>query len=83
MTPGERHARDLERAGFRADPAQAEAVELLDDLHARLCGPRPQPSRLARLLAPFRGSPRIEPVKGLYMWGGVGRGKTYLMDLFH
>jgi cell division protein ZapE len=83
MTPGERHARDLERAGFRADPAQAEAVKLLDDLHARLCQPRPQPSRLGRLLARLRGPARIDPVKGLYMWGGVGRGKTYLMDLFH
>ena len=27
--------------------------------------------------------PKITPVKGLYFWGGVGRGKTYLVDTFY
>ena len=54
-----------------ADPAQSEAVEELD--------------RIARELArPVRRglfSRRPDPVKGLYLWGGVGRGKSMLMDL--
>ena len=38
-----------------------------------------RPRWLAALLAPPAGR---APVRGLYLWGGVGRGKTWLMDLF-
>ncbi|HSG87727.1 MAG TPA: cell division protein ZapE [Pseudomonadales bacterium] len=82
MTPSERYARDLEREGFRHDPAQAEAVALLDDLHARLSAAPSAPTLFERLRGTFGASAARAPVRGLYMWGGVGRGKTYLMDLF-
>lgn len=69
-------------AGFRRDPAQAEAVAALDDLYRVLAEDRP--GVLARLRLRVFGPPREQdPVKGLYLWGGVGRGKTHLMDLFH
>jgi cell division protein ZapE len=63
------------------DPAQQAAAARLDELHARLVTPAGAPlwSRMLRMLS-FR---RREPVRGLYLWGGVGRGKTWLMDLFH
>ncbi len=49
------------------------------DLAQRLeAPPRGRPGLLRRWLGPQR----IEPVEGLYIWGGVGRGKTWLMDLF-
>jgi cell division protein ZapE len=53
-------------------------VAKLDDLRARLSVRRPR-SLLANLLG--RKQPR-KLERGLYMWGGVGRGKTFLMDLF-
>ena len=54
------------------DPAQAEAADRLDTLAADLA--KPQRRGL------FSKAP--EPVQGLYLWGGVGRGKSMLMDLF-
>jgi cell division protein ZapE len=65
------------------DPAQAEAAALLRDLRQALLAdppPRPRP----RLLGGWRPRRRAltAPVRGLYLWGGVGRGKTHLMDWF-
>ncbi|WEM43924.1 cell division protein ZapE [Photobacterium sp. DA100] len=82
MTPQQKYQQDLKRSGFVADPAQALAVRHLDDLYHRLLAPRPAPTRrwLDRLMR--RQAEAAEPVKGLYFWGGVGRGKTYLVDTF-
>ena len=77
MTPLEKYQADLNRPEFVRDPAQEEAVRALDHLHHRLCQNRAP----AGLLAKLRKQKR-RPEKGLYMWGGVGRGKTYLMDVF-
>ncbi|MEM9385940.1 MAG: cell division protein ZapE [Pseudomonadota bacterium] len=72
-----------------ADPAQAEAVEILCDLTKRLVERADTPSTgpsVTRALRALLGRSRESstgPVKGLYMWGGVGRGKTWLMDLFY
>lgn len=78
LTPLERYRRDLETPGFRYDPAQEQAVNRLQSLYQRLQRPQPRPGLWARL----RGRPWLEPERGLYFWGGVGRGKTYLMDNF-
>ena len=53
------------------DPAQAEAAGLLDDLARRLA----EQPKLGLFSKP-------KPVRGVYLWGGVGRGKSMLMDLF-
>lgn len=74
MTPLEQYKRDLERDDFFQDPAQMRAVEALDDLYHRLLA-----EQNGGLFGRFR-KPRT--LTGLYMWGGVGRGKTYLMDVF-
>lgn len=75
------YAAALARLGYRPDAAQLAAVERLDELARRLRAGAPRGrGLLGRLLRPAR-SPRTE--RGLYLWGGVGRGKTFLMDLFH
>ncbi len=68
----------LERGELRPDPLQAETVERLAGLTSALEVPTGAPGFFARL----RG---VKPVaaKGLYLWGGVGRGKSMLMDLFY
>ena len=74
------YRRELAERGFSADPAQLAAVERLEALRCRLVaayGTSGKPRR--RWFAPFA---RRAPVRGLYLWGGVGRGKTWLMDLF-
>ena len=76
-TPRQRYEAELARLGFQRDPAQEKAVDALDQLQARLLA-APAASAWRRLL----GRPAPAP-KGLYLWGGVGRGKTWLMDCFY
>ena len=82
-TPTERYRADLLREGFTHDPAQEHVVGLLQGLYDRLLARElAQRGGLRNLLARFRNAP-TEPEVGLYLWGGVGRGKTYLVDTFY
>lgn len=63
---------------LRPDPAQASVADRLDTLAHRLEQPARKPGLLRKL---FGGNPAPAP-QGLYLWGGVGRGKSMLMDLF-
>lgn len=76
MTPLEHYTQDLLRDDFFSDAEQARAVAALDGLHQRLVAAR---RRRGSLLSRLK---KRTPEQGLYMWGGVGRGKTYLMDVF-
>ena len=76
MTVLVKRYRELVEAGeLRPDRDQAAAIERLDALQRAL---EAEPSR--GLLKIFR---KPDPVRGAYLWGGVGRGKSMLMDLFH
>lgn len=79
MTPLQKYKNDLEQ-GFSRDPAQEEAVKALQKVYDDLMAVRPSTGFMQKLTRWLSGD--SQPVKGLYMWGGVGRGKTYLMDTF-
>ncbi|WP_406667988.1 cell division protein ZapE [Gallaecimonas sp. GXIMD1310] len=82
MTPWQRYQADLARPEFQHDQAQENAVQhlqrLYDDYLARMAG---NSKGLKGWLAKLANKTPA-PVKGVYFWGGVGRGKTYLVDTF-
>ncbi|GED22175.1 cell division protein ZapE [Halomonas halmophila] len=96
-SPLARYRADLEREGFAHDPAQERAVEHLQRLHDDLLAtPRARSTATAGVVAGWKAkvsglfgrketTPEVEMprVTGLYFWGGVGRGKTYLVDAFY
>jgi cell division protein ZapE len=63
---------------LRPDPEQRAGAERLNRLQEELEAVPPRGSLLWRLGRTKPGAPR-----GAYLWGGVGRGKSMLMDLFH
>jgi len=78
LSPMARYRHDLAR-GYRADPAQSVVVDYLQGIYfALLNESRQQPGLMQRLFSRKRDN-----IKGIYLWGGVGRGKTYLVDSFY
>lgn len=67
----------LASKGYVPDSAQQAAAERLQRLYSELLSFKVnRGSKLKRLLAP------PQPPRGVYFWGGVGRGKSFLMDSF-
>ncbi|WP_420142572.1 cell division protein ZapE [Sphingomonas sp.] len=77
-TPLARYDRLAAAGELRPDPAQRRVAERLDRLAAELEAQPTKGSLLWRMLGR-----RPEPVRGVYLWGGVGRGKSMLMDLLY
>ncbi len=77
--PSARYAAGVARGDWSDDPAQHPALHELDRLHAALAAPVPRKGLLDRVF----GKPQVTAPQGLYLWGGVGRGKTFLIDLFY
>jgi cell division protein ZapE len=67
---------------IRPDPAQELAAEKLESLHHALVAYQPSAGRTGWKQRFGIGGRRNEAPQGLYIYGGVGRGKSMLMDLF-
>lgn len=82
VSPRDRYSSDLKQPGFQYDPAQEMVVERLQDLYERLVQRHGRRDTLLSKARAFFSRTQNGPERGLYLWGGVGRGKTYLMDVF-
>ena len=80
-SPRERYARDVEQGRLCPDPAQARAVDAFQDLYERMWNASAPGQRTGGLLG-MLGARRPRPLRGIYLWGGVGRGKTRIMNDF-
>jgi len=90
--PADRYAKLVNAGELTPDDGQAQAVAALDDLYQRYQTRATESARAAadvgnaglfsRLRRRFSEPEPVPVLQGLYMWGGVGRGKTFLMDLF-
>ncbi len=72
------YANKVATGQFTIDPAQEFVLPLLEDIRHQL---ETTTAKKRGLLGGFFNKPQDIP-KGLYLWGGVGRGKSMLMDLF-
>jgi cell division protein ZapE len=78
LSPSQKYHLYLRENDYVEDPVQKKALIELDRIWHELTQEAPQRRGLAKRLL----GDKKPQVQGLYMWGDVGRGKTFLMDLF-
>ncbi|MDF1817454.1 MAG: cell division protein ZapE [Immundisolibacteraceae bacterium] len=78
LSPRDQYQQQLGREGFFEDPAQGAVVEALQRVYEGLAAARPR-RRWFRFWPKTAGP---SGPMGLYIWGSVGCGKSFLMDLF-
>ena len=84
--PKIRYQKALESKKLNHDAMQLKVVEHLDALHHQICSSSANNDSTfsSKITGIFkRATDQNSNIKGLYIWGSVGRGKTYLMDIFY
>jgi len=76
MTPKAYYEAAIARGEIREDQQQRPVIDLLDNIYQALQTTPVKKSWFSR-------TKKCPPVKGLYLWGSVGIGKTFLMDCFY
>lgn len=83
MTPWEKYQQDLQDPDFHYDPAQENAVKELQRLYDELTQPERKVTWRVKIKSAFGKGMTKPGIQGIYFYGGVGRGKTYLVDTFY
>ncbi len=83
MTPLDCYLAELECGELQPDTAQRRAVEYTQRLYDKLLVKSENGSGLLQRVRDWVSKPQVTPVRGLYLWGGVGRGKTHIVNALH
>lgn len=86
MTPLSAYQAAIEDKQIQPDPAQKKAIEALQTIFMQLVDQHQQLHADVSFFDQIKNrfvSQQMKAIEGLYFWGGVGRGKTYLVDLFY
>ncbi|WP_446028328.1 cell division protein ZapE [Lelliottia amnigena] len=89
LSPTSRYQQALDEGTHQPDDVQRDAVNRLNSIYQKLTTEPTETAQTSGLKAAFgrllgKKEPQTAPpIRGLYMWGGVGRGKTWLMDMFY
>jgi len=82
LTVTQRYEHELARHGYSADAAQQQAVARLQQSYDEwLAFKQQRQAFLRRVFRPLLREPAMP--RGVYLWGGVGRGKSFLMDTYY
>jgi len=77
VTPTEHYQQQIRNNTFQQDEVQLHTLVSTQRLYDDLINSQDKSSLLTRLFK------KKQPIRGLYLWGGTGRGKTWLVDSFY